>query len=221
MRLPLVRAGRPDEVLEVVDLHPSKIVGIGRNYRAHAAELGNPMPAEPVIFLKPPSALIGAGEAIPRPAAQERVDYEGELAVVIGRRARRVRAADAMDVVWGLCCGNDVTARTLQKQGGPWARAKGMDGFCPLGPRLVAGLDPSDLAIETRLNGTVVQSARTSDLAFPVPTLIEFVSAEITLEPGDVILTGTPAGVGNLRVGDRVEVEIEGIGVLANPVAEA
>lgn len=221
MRLPLVRAGQPDSDAETIDLRPSKIVGIGRNYRAHALEMGNELPEEPVVFLIPPSALIGAGEAIRRPGGYDRVDYEGEVAVVIGRRARRVAAADALEVVLGLTCANDVTVRALQKKGGPWSRAKGMDTFCPLGPRIVAGLDPGDLGLETRLNGAVVQSARTSDLAFPVATLIEFVSHEMTLEPGDVILTGTPAGVGNLAVGDRVEVEVEGVGVLGNPVAAA
>ena len=218
MRLPLVRAGQ-SEPCDVVDLQPSKVVAVGRNYLAHARELGHEMPDEPVIFLKAPSALLAPGEAILRPMSHERVDYEGELAVVIGKRARAVKANDAMEFVLGLTCANDVTVRTLQKPSGPWGRAKGFDTFCPLGPRIVSGLSPADLALTTRLNGTTVQSARTSDVAFAVPFLLEFISAEMTLLPGDVVLTGTPAGVGNVVPGDVVEVEIEGIGVLENPVA--
>jgi len=199
-------------------VHPSKIVGIGQNYRAHAAEMGKGIPEEPLIFLKPPSALLGDGQAIERPAGYERVDYEGELGVVIGKRARRVPKERALEFVAGFTCVNDVTVRDLQKKDGQWARAKGFDTFCPVGPRVVPGLDPSNLRIRTRVNGVVKQDSSTSDLIFDVPTLIAFVSAHFTLEEGDLISTGTPSGVGNLAVGDVVEVEIEGIGVLTNPV---
>jgi len=217
MRLSLHRSGQSDEIIE---LSPSKIVGIGVNYRAHAVEMGKGLPSEPLMFLKPPSAVIGDGDAIRRPGGYARVDHEGELGVVIGTRARRVPRARALDYVMGLCCVNDVTVRELQVKDGQWARAKGFDTFCPIGPRVVAGLDPSDLRITTRVNGEVRQDSRTSDLIFDVPALIAFVSEHMTLEPGDVISTGTPAGVGNLAVGDVVEIEIEGVGVLRNPVVE-
>jgi 2-keto-4-pentenoate hydratase/2-oxohepta-3-ene-1,7-dioic acid hydratase in catechol pathway len=216
MQLPWCQSSTVDG--DLVDLVPSKIVGIGQNYRAHAAEMGKGLPEEPLVFLKPRSALIGDGAPIVRPAGYERVDYEGELGVVIGRRARRVDARDALSYVLGFTCINDVTVRDLQKKDGQWTRAKGFDTFCPLGPRIVAGLDPSDLAITTRVNGAVRQHSSTADLIFDVPALIAFVSAHMTLEPFDVISTGTPAGVGNLAVGDTVEVEIAGIGILRNPV---
>jgi 2-keto-4-pentenoate hydratase/2-oxohepta-3-ene-1,7-dioic acid hydratase in catechol pathway len=204
----------------MLDLHPSKIVCVGTNYKAHAAEMGKSVPAEPLIFFKPPSALAGSGEAIVRPRGYTRVDYEGELAVVIGRRARRVSAAAALDHVLGLTCVNDVTVRDLQLKDGQWTRAKGFDGFCPLGPVLRVGLDPSDLRIVTRVNGEVRQDSRTSDLIFGVPEIIEFISRYMTLEPGDVISTGTPSGVGNLVPGDEVAIEIDGIGVLTSPVVD-
>jgi 2-keto-4-pentenoate hydratase/2-oxohepta-3-ene-1,7-dioic acid hydratase in catechol pathway len=199
-------------------LSPSKIIGIGQNYRAHAAEMGKAIPEEPLMFLKPPSAIIADGTPIVRPAGYERVDYEGELGVVIGTRARNVSRDAALAVVAGYTCVNDVTVRDLQKTDGQWARAKGFDSFCPIGPRVVAGLDPSNLRIQTRVNGAIKQDSSTSDLIFDVPALIAFVSRYMTLEVGDVISTGTPAGVGNLSPGDVVEVEIEGIGVLRNPV---
>ena len=219
MRIPVASAGASSP-REIIDLHPSKIVCVGANYRAHIAEMGKMVPAEPVLFLKAPSALIGRGEPVPRPRGYERVDYEGELALVIGRRARRVPASRALEVVLGFTCLNDVTVRDLQKRDGQWTRAKGFDGFCPVGPRIVADLDPSDLRVITRVNGAVKQDSRTSDLIFPVATVIEFVTRTMTLEPGDIISTGTPAGVGNLAPGDRVEVEIEHIGVLDNPVID-
>ncbi len=200
---------------------PSKIVGIGQNYRAHAAEMGKGIPAEPLMFLKPPSALLAPEAAIERPDGYARVDYEGELGVVIGRRARHVAVDDALGFVEGYCCVNDVTVRDLQQRDGQWTRAKGFDTFCPVGPRVVAGLDPRDLRITTRVNGAIKQDSRTSDLIFDVATLIAFVSRHLTLEPGDLISTGTPAGVGNLAVGDVVEIEIEGVGVLRNPVIAA
>ena len=204
--------------VDTFDLVPSKIIGIGQNYRAHALEMGKGLPEEPLMFLKPRSAMIGAGGAIARPGGYERVDFEGELGVVIGRRASRVSRADALSVVMGFTCVNDVSCRELQKKDGQWTRAKGFDTFCPIGPRIVAGLDPSALRIVTRVNGVVRQDSATSDLIFDVPTLIAFVSAHMTLEIGDVISTGTPSGVGNLAVGDTVEVDITGIGVLRNPV---
>lgn len=197
---------------------PSKIIGIGQNYRAHAAEMGKGIPEEPLMFLKPPSAVIADGMPIERPAGYERVDYEGELGVVIGRRARRVSRDSALDYVAGYVCVNDVSVRDLQKRDGQWARAKGFDTFCPVGPRVVPGLDPTSLRITTRVNGQVRQDSSTSDMIFDVPTLIAFVSAHMTLEPGDLISTGTPSGVGNLNPGDVVEVEIAGIGILRNPV---
>lgn len=200
---------------------PSKIIGIGQNYRAHAAEMGKGIPEEPLMFMKPPSALIVDGAPIERPAGYERVDYEGELGVVIGTRARHVSREQALQHVRGFTCVNDVTVRDLQKKDGQWTRAKGFDTFCPVGPREVAGLDPSNLKIQTRVNGVVKQDSSTSDLIFDVPALIAFVSRHMTLEPGDIISTGTPAGVGNLAVGDVVEVEIEGIGTLRNPVIAA
>ena len=197
---------------------PTKIVGVGLNYRAHAAEMGKPLPDEPLLFLKPPSALIGPDEPIVRPPGYARVDYEGELGVVIGRRARRVAREQALDHVAGYTCVNDVTVRDLQKKDVQYTRAKGFDGFCPVGPRVVAGLDPGRLRIETRVNGQTRQSSSTSDLIFSVPELVAFISGVMTLEEGDIISTGTPPGVGNLEPGDLIEIEIEGIGILRNPV---
>jgi 2-keto-4-pentenoate hydratase/2-oxohepta-3-ene-1,7-dioic acid hydratase in catechol pathway len=214
MRIPLVRG----TTTEHIDLVPSKIVGIGLNYRAHAQEMGKGLPEEPLLFLKPPSAIIAGGEPIERPGGYDRVDYEGELGVVIAQRARRVPRERALDVVLGYCICNDVSVRDLQKKDVQYTRAKGFDSFCPIGPRIVAGLDPSRLALRTRLNGVVKQDSSTSDLIFDVPSLIAFVSLHMTLEPGDVISTGTPSGVGNLAPGDVVAIEIEGIGVLENPV---
>ena len=220
MRVPLVNADGGAGAPQVIDLHPTKIVCIGANYRAHVAEMGKPVPDEPVLFMKPPSALLPAGEPIVRPRGYMRVDFEGELALVIGRRARRVSAARALDHVLGLTIVNDVSVRDLQSKDGQWIRAKGFDSFCPLGPCVAAGVDPTDLALTTRVNGETRQDARTSDLIFPVPFLIEFITRYMTLEPGDVISTGTPAGVGNLAPGDRVAIEIEEIGVLENPVID-
>jgi 2-keto-4-pentenoate hydratase/2-oxohepta-3-ene-1,7-dioic acid hydratase in catechol pathway len=205
---------------EVIDLHPTKIVCIGANYRAHVAEMGKKVPEEPVLFMKPPSALVATGAPILRPRGYQRVDFEGELAMIVARRARRVPAADALEVLLGLTVVNDVTVRDLQQKDGQWTRAKGFDTFCPLGPQIVAGVDPADLRITTRVNGEIRQDSRTSDLIFPVPFLIEFISRHMTLEAGDVISTGTPAGVGNLAPGDRVAIEIEGIGTLENPVID-
>ena len=200
---------------------PSKIIGIGQNYRAHAAEMGKGIPEEPLMFLKPPSAMIADGAAIERPAGYERVDYEGELGVVIGTRCRNISRDHALSVVAGFTCVNDVSCRDLQKKDGQWARAKGFDTFCPVGPRIVPGLDPSNLRIQTRVNGVIKQDSTTADMIFDVPTIIAFVTKHMTLEVGDIISTGTPAGVGNLAVGDVVEVEIAGIGILRNTVIAA
>jgi 2-keto-4-pentenoate hydratase/2-oxohepta-3-ene-1,7-dioic acid hydratase in catechol pathway len=197
---------------------PSKIIGIGQNYRAHAAEMGKGISEEPLLFLKPPSAVIADGMPIERPAGYERVDFEGELGVVIGRSAYHVPREAALDFVEGFTIVNDVTVRDLQKKDGQWTRAKGFDTFCPIGPRVVPGLDPSTLHLTTRVNGVVRQDSPTSDMIFDVPALIAFITHHMTLEPGDIISSGTPSGVGNLNPGDVVEIEISGIGVLRNPV---
>jgi 2-keto-4-pentenoate hydratase/2-oxohepta-3-ene-1,7-dioic acid hydratase in catechol pathway len=200
-----------------IELLPTKAICVGRNYRAHAAELGHEVPQEPLIFMKPVSALRAAGEDIRRPGEYERVDHEGELAIVIKKQAKNILAADAADYILGYCCANDVTVRDLQKKG-PWLRAKGMDTFLPIGPRIVTDLDPQDLSLVVRVNGEQRQSGRTSQFLFPIAEVLEFITKDITLEAHDLVLTGTPAGVGNLAPGDVVEVEIEGIGILKNPV---
>jgi 2-keto-4-pentenoate hydratase/2-oxohepta-3-ene-1,7-dioic acid hydratase in catechol pathway len=200
-----------------IELQPTKAICVGRNYRAHAAELGHEVPQEPLIFMKPVSALRAAGEDIRRPGEYERVDHEGELAIVIKKQAKNILAADAADYILGYCCANDVTVRDLQKKG-PWLRAKGMDTFLPIGPRIVTDLDPQDLSLVVRVNGEQRQSGRTSQFLFPIAEVLEFITKDITLEAHDLVLTGTPAGVGNLAPGDVVEVEIEGIGILKNPV---
>jgi 2-keto-4-pentenoate hydratase/2-oxohepta-3-ene-1,7-dioic acid hydratase in catechol pathway len=201
---------------------PSKIVCVGRNYHEHAAELGNPMPEEPLLFLKAPSAMIGHGDTIALPPASVRVEHEGELAVVIGRRCSRIaNDEDPLAYVLGYTCVNDVTARDLQRKDVQFTRAKSFDTFCPVGPFVVTGLDPLDLRVETRVNGETRQSGRTSSMAFPIPFLLRFISHVMTLEPGDLIATGTPAGVGPLSDGDTVEVEVEGVGILRNPVSAA
>lgn len=197
---------------------PTKIVCVGVNYRQHAQEMGHTLPAEPLIFLKPPTAMNAPGGEIRIPEGVGRVDYEGELAIVMGRRAHHVSAEDAMSYVLGYTCANDVTARDLQKRDGQWTRAKGFDGFCPFGPWVETDVDPSDLRIETLVNGEVRQSSRTSDMIFDVPALIAFISNVMTLLPGDVVLTGTPSGIGELHAGDIVEVRIEGVGTLTNHV---
>ena len=195
---------------------------MGRNYRDHAAELGNAVPdEEPLLFLKAPSSLVTDGGEIVLPPESARVDYEGELALVIGRRIKRWPEDRWLEALAGVCCANDVTARDLQKKDGQFARAKSFDTFCPIGPAIVSGLDASDLAIETRVNGEVKQSSRTSKMVFSPAFLVAYVSRMMSLLPGDLILTGTPAGVGPLAPGDRVEVEIENVGVLANRVAAA
>jgi len=207
-----------DDVRLLAPILPSKVVCVGKNYAAHAAEFGGEVPEEPLIFLKPSTSVSGPGDPIPLLPISHRVDYEGELAVVIGRIARNVRSEEAFRYILGYTCGNDVTLRDLQKKDDQWARAKGFDGSCPLGPWIQTELDPIDVHLETRVNGEVRQSASTSDMVFGVATIIEFVTEFMTLLPGDVIMTGTPEGVGKLEPGDKVEVEIDGIGVLMNPV---
>ncbi|MGC2496331.1 MAG: fumarylacetoacetate hydrolase family protein [Acidobacteriaceae bacterium] len=199
---------------------PRKIVCIGRNYREHAAELGNEVPKEPLLFLKAPSALIAPGDAIRIPALSQRVDFEGELAVVIGRRASQIGAQEEIrPYVRGYTIVNDVTARDLQKSDGQWSRAKGFDTFCPMGPLVTDEIDPAaGLAVETRLNGQVKQHGTTKDLIFDVAALLRHITAAMTLLPGDIIPTGTPAGVAPMVPGDRVEVIVEGVGTLASPV---
>src|SRR5450759_4503074 len=198
---------------------PSKVVAIGKNYAEHAAEMGGGAPAAPLIFLKPSTAVTGPGDPIAYPPSSERVDYEGELAVVVGRLCRDVPVETAYDVVLGYTCANDVTARDQQRTDGQWARAKGYDTFCPLGPWISTDIEPDDLAISTTLNGQVKQAGRTSQLVHGIPTLIAYITTCMTLLPGNVILTGTPAGIGPMQVGDEVAVTIEGIGTLTNPVA--
>ena len=198
---------------------PSKIVCIGRNYLDHARELGNEVPERPLIFLKPPSSLIANGETIVLPRQSSRVEHEGEIAVIIGRTARDVTTSDAWDYVAGIAPLNDVTARDLQRADEQWTRAKGFDTFCPLGSMKPASeVDRDALEVICRVNGEVRQHGRIGDMAFSVPTLIEFITSVMTLEPGDVIATGTPAGVSPISPGDVVEVEIHGVGTLSNPV---
>jgi 2-keto-4-pentenoate hydratase/2-oxohepta-3-ene-1,7-dioic acid hydratase in catechol pathway len=201
---------------------PSKIICVGRNYVEHAKELGNEVPERPLLFFKPPSAIVRSGEPIVLPPESERVEHEGEIAVIIGRQARHVHEARAMEYVESFAPLNDVTARDLQKTDGQWARAKGFDTFCPLGePATAGGVDPRELEVICRVNGEVRQQGRAADMAFSITYLIAYISGIMTLEPGDVIATGTPAGVGPLQDGDVVEVEVPGVGSVRNPVRSA
>jgi 2-keto-4-pentenoate hydratase/2-oxohepta-3-ene-1,7-dioic acid hydratase in catechol pathway len=211
-----------DDVRLLAPVLPSKVVAIGRNYVEHARELGNEAPSEPLIFLKPSTAVIGPGDAIVRPdRLSQRVDYEGELAVVFGRLCRDVPAARVPEVIFGYTCANDVTARDLQQSDGQWTRAKGFDTFCPLGPWIETGLDPADVQLSTTVNGEVKQDSRTSLLVHDIPTLVAYVTSVMTILPGDVLLTGTPAGVGPVVAGDSISVAIEGIGTLTNRVIDS
>ena len=199
---------------------PGKVVGVGRNYRDHASELGNSVPPQPLLFLKPSTAVIGDGDPIILPSDSKQIDFEGEIGVVIGARLRRATADEIRAGVAGITCVNDVTARDLQRSDEQWTRAKGFDTFCPLGPRVVR-VDPggyADLEVKCRVNGTERQHGRAREMVFSIPFLVGFISQVMTLEPGDLIATGTPAGVGPLHAGDVVEVEIPGVGVLRNPV---
>jgi 2-keto-4-pentenoate hydratase/2-oxohepta-3-ene-1,7-dioic acid hydratase in catechol pathway len=213
-----------DDVRLLSPVLPSKLVCVGKNYEAHAAEFGMEVPTEPLLFLKPSTAVIGPHDPIRLLPISERVDYEGELAVVIGALARNVRAEDAYRVILGYTCANDVTLRDLQRMDDQWARAKGFDGSCPLGPWIETDLDPHDFAegrrVQTHLNGDLVQDGSTKDLIFDIPTLVAHVTSVMTLLPGDVILTGTPEGVGPMQPGDEVEVSIEGLGALTNTVVK-
>ena len=218
--------GKTDKTLDVSAVtflppaEPSKIVCVGRNYAEHAAELGNEVPAEPLVFLKPSTSLLPHGGTVVLPPESERVDFEGELALVIGRRARRVAAADFSDVVFGVTPAFDISARDLQKKDGQWWRAKGFDTFCPVGPVVAEGLDAADVRLRTFLDGEVRQDSRTSRMIFDLPTLVSWVSQAMTLEPGDLLLTGTPEGVGPLADGQRLELEIEGLPRLSVRVAK-
>jgi 2-keto-4-pentenoate hydratase/2-oxohepta-3-ene-1,7-dioic acid hydratase in catechol pathway len=210
------------QVSLLAPLQPGKIICVGRNYVAHAHEHGAEVPELPLLFLKPPSAVIGPGEAIVLPPQSQQVEHEAELAVVIGRRGRWIPAEEALNYVLGYTIANDVTARDLQRRDGQWTRSKGFDTFCPLGPWIDTDFNPADALITCRVNGELRQMASTRDMVFDVRQLIAFASSIMTLEPGDVLLTGTPAGVSPIHPGDLVEITIEGLGVLQNPVvAEA
>jgi 2-keto-4-pentenoate hydratase/2-oxohepta-3-ene-1,7-dioic acid hydratase in catechol pathway len=208
-----------DKVKLLAPVSPSKIVCVGRNYREHAAELGNKMPEEPLLFFKPPSSVIAPGDRVELPRQSQQVEHEGELGVVIGRTARNLsEAEDPLRYVFGYTCVNDVTARDLQRKDVQFTRGKSFDTFCPVGPWIVNDLDPSKTTVTTRLNGEVKQNGNTADMAFPVSYLIRYISAIMTLYPGDLIATGTPAGVSRMKHGDVVEVEVGGVGVLSNSI---
>ena len=208
-----------EEVKLLAPVAPSKIVCVGRNYREHAAELGNKMPDEPLLFLKAPSAVIGPEERIELPAASQQVEHEGELGVVIARTARNIpETEDALNYVWGFTCVNDVTARDLQRKDVQFTRGKSFDSFCPVGPWIDTAIDPTNATVITRVNGEVKQNGNTADMAFSVAFLIRYISAIMTLYPGDLIATGTPAGVSRMKHGDIVEVEVGGVGILRNQV---
>lgn len=207
-----------DELHLLAPVLPSKLVCVGKNYEAHAAEWGQTVPEEPLLFLKPSTAVIGPNDPITLLPVSRRIDFEGELVVVIGRLAKDIKAEDAYRVILGYTCGNDVTLRTLQRSDDQWARAKGFDGSAPIGPLIETDLDPNDVVVEARLNGEIRQRASTVDMVFGVATLIEYITSFMTLLPGDMIMTGTPEGVGQLAPGDVVEVEVEGVGTLANTV---
>jgi 2-keto-4-pentenoate hydratase/2-oxohepta-3-ene-1,7-dioic acid hydratase in catechol pathway len=211
---------RPTDVKILPPCLPSKIVALGVNYKSHGEEMSHNLPSEPLIFIKPPTAVIGHEDTIIYPPSSERVDYEGELGVVISKEAHNVSKEKAKNYILGYTCFNDVTARDLQAKDKQWTRAKGFDTFAPFGPCIETELDPSDLALETRLNGEIKQKTRTSELIFNVFETVSFISNVMTLLPGDVIATGTTAGIGPMQPGDIVEVEIEGIGILRNYIAK-
>src|SRR5271163_1542176 len=216
------RAWKLTDVRLAAPVQPRKIVCVGRNYAAHAAELGNEVPKEPLIFLKPPSAIIGPEEPIVLPVCSQRVEHEGELALVMGRRCSHLSdTEDPLAYIFGYTCLNDVTARDIQKNEVQFTRAKGFDTFCPVGPYIETEIDPLNVLVETRVNGVVRQSGSTSLMVYPVAFLVRWISRMMTLEPGDVIATGTPAGVGPLVADDTVEVSVAGVGVLRNPVHAA
>lgn len=199
-------------------IRPGKIIGVGRNYRAHAEELGNPMPAQPIIFFKPTSGLIDPGMPIVLPAMSQRVEQEAEIGIVVLERLRHITVEQAERARIGFTCVNDVTARDLQKVDGQWSRAKGFDTFCPIGPRVAEGLDWRELEVISRVNGEERQRGRSQEMVFSIPVLLSYISHVMTLLPGDLVATGTPSGVGPLVPGDVVEIEIPGVGILRNPV---
>jgi 2-keto-4-pentenoate hydratase/2-oxohepta-3-ene-1,7-dioic acid hydratase in catechol pathway len=199
-------------------LTPSKIVCVGRNYAAHAKELGNDVPKEPLLFLKPPSSLIGTGESIRLPTVSNQIEYEGEIGVVVSTRLRKASAAEARRAIGGIVAANDVTARDLQKSDSQWTRAKGFDTFCAVGEVAKAPADLAGLQLTTKVNGVVRQQGRGTEMVFDIPVLLAYISNVMTLEPGDLVLTGTPEGVGTLAPGDVVEVEIAGVSRVSNPV---
>jgi 2-keto-4-pentenoate hydratase/2-oxohepta-3-ene-1,7-dioic acid hydratase in catechol pathway len=221
---PIALTGNQVRLADVRLLAPvlprSKVVGIGRNYADHAKEMGGEVPDQPLMFLIPHTAVVGPDDPVVMPPSSQEISYEGELAVVIGRFCKDVPAGRAADVIFGYTCANDVTARDLQRGDGQWSRAKGMDTFCPLGPWIETVLDPRDLRLTTTVNGDVKQDGRTSQLVHDIPALIAYASRIMTLLPGDVIITGTPAGVGPIVDGDTVTIDIEGIGALTNPVRD-
>lgn len=202
----------------MIPVRPGKIVCVGRNYVEHAKELGNDVPAEPLLFFKPTTALLASGDAIRLPGVSQQVEHEAEIGVIVRRRLYHATLEEAERGVGGITCVNDVTCRDLQRKDGQWTRAKGFDTFCPVGPRVASGLDWREAEVRCRVNGVERQRGRASDMHFPIPFLLVYISAIMTLEPGDLIATGTPAGVGPLKDGDLVEVEIPGVGVLSNPV---
>ncbi len=209
-----------DEVQLVAPVTPTKVICVGRNYAEHAAELGNEVPPEPLIFLKPPSSIIGPDAAVVYPAISERVDHEGELALVIGRRVRNLREQDAAGAIFGYTVANDVTARDLQRKDGQWTRGKGFDTFAPIGPWIDTDFDPTNRQVRCLVNGEVRQDGNTSLLIYSIGHVLAHVSRFMTLEPGDVVLTGTPAGVGAVQPGDVMTVEVEGLGTISNPVID-
>lgn len=211
-----------DELKLLPPVLPSKLVCVGRNYREHAKELGNPVPDTLLTFLKPPSTLIGPGEKIVRPTITQRLDYEGELAIVIGKQCRHIREGeDVRQYIRGFTCANDVTARDIQKGDAQWTRGKGFDTFCPVGPVVTDEIDPwAGVQVQTRVNGEVKQDGNTKDFIFSIEHILRYITRVMTLFPGDLIPTGTPAGVGQLKAGDTVEVSVEGVGTLANPVVD-
>jgi 2-keto-4-pentenoate hydratase/2-oxohepta-3-ene-1,7-dioic acid hydratase in catechol pathway len=217
---PAVETFPLEEVRLLPPCKPSKVVAVGVNYRSHAREMGSQLPKNPLIFLKPPTSIVGPEDNIVYPRSSQQVDYEGELGVVIGRTARNVPKEKARDFILGYTCLNDVTARDLQRSDGQWTRSKGFNTFCPIGPSIETELDDTAAAIETYLNGRLVQEGSTADLVFGVPELVSFASEIMTLLPGDIIATGTPGGIGPMQVGDTVEVKIEAIGTLRNYVVE-
>lgn len=207
-----------EKVKLISPVSPSKVVAVGLNYKAHAIELGMDFPSEPILFLKPRETVIGPKQEIVYPSMSTRVDYEAELAIVIGRRAKNISERNAREYILGYTCANDVTARDLQKKDGQWTRAKSFDTFCPLGPIITDEIDPDNVYVRSYLNGQIKQDSSTKDLIFGVNYLVSFISKIMTLNPGDVILSGTPSGIGPMSPGDRVEIEVEGIGILENTV---